>query len=166
MPIHDEDRLHTLLEEYKVCAELFMNENRVRWTRYEIHLALSSGLITVWMYFVGLRSSLLSHFGLVAIALIGISVAGTWFFMVNRGYGINDYWQWHLRRIENDLKVTRLFDEGLENEFWFGSEKQEKQPWRNRRRMRNLSQIVPFVFMLVWIVLLVLGGFLLIVKLS
>nr|MDO8098989.1 hypothetical protein [Candidatus Njordarchaeota archaeon] len=134
-----------------------MNENRVRWTRYEIHLALSSGLITIWIYFVGLPASWLSHIGLVAIAFIGLFVAGTWFFMVNRGNGINDYWQWHLRRIENELKIAKLFDEKLENEFWLGSKKQEKQPWRSRRRMRNLSQIVTFIFILLWIASLVLG---------
>lgn len=71
------------MEEYKICAEVLNNVNRLSWTRYTVHLAIVSGLLTIWTFFIGLAQPLqttqpdqIESASVFRLALLAVAVAG------------------------------------------------------------------------------------------
>jgi len=107
-----------LLEEYKNCTEVLLNESRLFWSRYQTHLALNTGLITVWSYLSGLSRTYLLWPGLIGIAFIGIITAITWLLNIARAYALSVYWTERLNEIEQELPPLRTFSRERYNKFW------------------------------------------------
>jgi hypothetical protein len=145
------ERKQILLEEYKNCTQVFLNESRLFWTRFGVYLAISSGLLTAWSYLGQLNRTPFLSVGLLAISLIGAFLGIIWFFVVGRGNALSDLCQDRLREIERDLKTLKTFDEYRERSHFDGRKSFE------RGRLRNTSLWPPALFTLIWTFLSVLS---------
>lgn len=145
MALNREETL--LLEEYKNCTEVALNEARLFWSRYQTHLALNSGLLTVWSYFSGLYRTYLLTIGLIGIAFIGIITAIIWFLNIARAYALSVYWNERLNEIEKELPPLKTFSRVRYEKFW------KTRRWFEKRRISIWSTLVPLSFIGVWLFL-------------
>jgi hypothetical protein len=133
-----------LLEQYKIQARYYMNETRLVWTRYTVHLAISSGLITVWAYLSSLTQSSLLRYGLVATAVLGIIVAFIWILAVSVSYDQISKIADRLSTIAKRLKMPDVEEDTV---IIFADT-------FRKPRIETLTLFAPMVFVIVWIVLL------------
>jgi len=137
-----------LLEEYKNCTEVLLNESRLFWSRYQVHLALNSGLLTVWSYLGGLPRSQLLQTGIICMASFGIVMAIVWFLNIERAYALSVYWTNRLNEIEQKLPPLRTFTRERYNNFW------KTRNWFERRRITAWAVLAPLAFLAIWSILL------------
>ena len=139
--------------QYEKMLTFWADEGTRFWTRFQVFLAVNSGLLGVFPIVLNLVENIsklnsLSIVGLGAISVIGIVVSVTWFFLTISGKGIQDHWKKKIIELEavykNEIKIN--FDFDRERSWW-------------QFKMSDLAKPIPLAFIVIWIIILSIGGY-------
>lgn len=137
-----------LLEEYKNCTRLLMNENRIFWSRFQTFFAICTAFFPIWIYLASQNPSFTIVWATEGTAILGIALSFLWLLVVIRGRGFNAYWQIRLGRIEYLLHL-RTFNRADERRYWA-----RMRRWR-KVGIGTSTKVVAIVFMAIWVILII-----------
>lgn len=136
--------------QYDAMLRFWADEGTRFWTRFQVFLAVNSGLLGLFPIILNLLSSEsyeISSFSIQVLSLIsimGIIVATTWFLFTYSGKGIQKHWKGQIDELE------KLHP----NEFSFNMNFDRKMG-RWDFHMTDLAILIPLFFIIVWGILIV-----------
>jgi len=131
------------LENYKLLIEFVMNESKLYWDRYNVFLALNSGLLVALVFLAPRPIFPL----LEAISIFGISLGIIWFLIVARASAYIRYWIKKAREIEEDkLQQLSIFKE--EEKF------RNRIKWYEKAGIIRTALVVPILTSTLWFLIM------------
>jgi hypothetical protein len=137
--------LHADLQVYRAITEHFRQDVREFWTRSNFYLLVQAGLLSVFATLLSLKTSSYSKAMFVAFGILGLVIGIIWF-IVSKG-AVHWIRRWREQAIALDNIVDRhKIYERVES---FAASSPLMSP-------SNVTQYVPIVFCIAWLVLLCL----------
>ena len=131
------------IENFKMVADHFNQDLREFWNRANFYLLTNTGLFSAFM--VVYPTLLNGHLFLVfLVPVVGISIAALWFLAMNGSLYWIDKWRREMIQLSEKIDRFRCFAR-IEVEL---TEKKSKSP-------SYLTQVMPLIFLIAWIVILV-----------
>ena len=155
----DRARAKLWLENYRLLVEIFSNETKLFWERYNIHLVLDSGLLAAFGFLAKEKPSQILGVALAVVPVLGLIVSIVWFCTIPEGRGYYIHRMKQAREIEEHKlpQITIFKDRETYNQ---DMDEQWKKIFPFTKRPLQITWIImacPIAFIVVWAILFFYG---------